>query len=418
MVKYISVLDLGTSGVRMLVAKVADNGANHIIAKASASCRGIKKGKIENATEVTEAIRKSVRRIKEQTDITVKSTYVSMFGAYVECVKNTASIETGEGGIVTAFDVARLLDKAESVDLRDDEYLLGAVPVNFYNGNNVPLDVPVGSETAVIRADAQVFIGQMDFVEQITSCIKAADLEADGFIPLPVAMRDLIPEGENENGSTLLIDIGGSVTEYALYFQKGIYLSGSICLGGENITSDIAQVLNIKREEAETIKREYQIADIGLVTNDIDIAVFSLTANKQELVKVSKVVEIMQARIEDILSSVAGELDAEEVATDLIDRVILMGDGITGFSGLETVVEKVMGTKLDSVDFTRYTGMKELYTYSSGMIMYVSEMLPFGMNQSRIEKPAVPQEKTGNSDKGTFSTIKEKFSQFLEKIRD
>ncbi len=417
--KYIAVLDLGTTGIRVLVAKITESGATHIIAKASVACRGVRKFRIENGTEITEAVGKVIRRIREQTDIVVKSVYVSLFGSYVGYIKNTATIDIdGEDGTVTGLHIATLLDKAESVELYENEFLVGAVPMRYVVDNTIPVAAPLGMQAQSLRVDAQVLTADLHFVEEISACIKSAGLEIDGFIPLSVAMQGLLPENQADAQSTLLIDVGGSETEFCVYFKKTVYYASAIPVGGDNITSDVAQVLNVRREEAEGLKRDYAIADVALVNNNVDVAVFSLSTNQQELIKVHDIVAIMQARIEDLLTIIKGKLESEDIQTDLIDRVIFTGDGIMSFSGLDEVCHRILGTKQANMDFSRYTGMKSIYTYASGMVMYVSSMLPYGMKQSAIEKLQVQQEPTKSEGKGVFNSLQGKLKDFVDRLRD
>lgn len=418
MMKYIAVLDLGTTGVRVLVAKITESGATHIIAKSSVPCRGVRKFRIENEVEITDAVRKVIRRIREQTDIIVKSVYVSLYGSYVGYIKNTASVDIdGEDGTVTGLHIATLLDKVESIELYENEFLVGAVPMRYLIDNKIPAASPLGMQAQSLRVDAQVLTADLNFVNEISDCIKAAGLDIDGFIPLSVAMRGLLPESDGEQ-STLLIDVGGTETEFCVYFKKTVYYASAIPVGGDNITADVAQVLNIRREEAESLKRDYCIADTELVTNNVDVAIFSLSSNQQELIKAQNIVEIMQARIEDILTIIKNKLESEDIQTDLIDRVIFTGDGIMGFSGLNEVCKRILGTNQTNIDFSRYTGMKSIYTYASGMVMYVSSMLPYGMKQSAIEKIQAQAEPEKPAGKGKFTSLQGKFKDFIERLRD
>ena len=102
MVKYVAALDIGTTGLRMLVGKITDSGSTHIIAKSAVSCKSVRKFQITDEQELIAAIRKLLKKIEEQTDIIVKSTYVSIQSAYVGYVRNTAVINTEEDGVITA----------------------------------------------------------------------------------------------------------------------------------------------------------------------------------------------------------------------------------------------------------------------------------------------------------------------------
>lgn len=428
--EYIAVMDIGTTGVRLLVAKVGTNGKPHIVARDYSVCHGIRKFKIENSAEVTESIRKVVKRIQEKTSIIVRSAYVSISGAHVKYVRNVDSVdiqpvyvENGdygpgtEQGVVTGHDVAMLLDKVEGTELYDNEYLLGAVPVKFILDGGLQTSSPIGLKASNLRVDAQLLIAENTYVESISQCVTAAGLEIDGFIPLSIAVRALLTACPDPDASTLFIDMGGFATEFCVFYKGNIYYASALPVGGGTITGDIAQVLNVRREEAELLKCDYQIADVSLVTNDVDVAIGSLADGKSRVVKCSEIVGIMQARIEDIFGIIKERLDIDEIDTSFIDRVVLSGDGIVGFSGLDKICERVFRTRLADIDFTRNTAMKAIFTYTSGMIMYIASMLPYGMKRSdidRIQPETVPED----NKPGVFASVKEKFKNLMGKLRD
>ena len=67
--------------------------------------------------------------------------------------------------------------------------------------------------------------------------------------------------------------------------------TNSIPLGGDNITSDIALVLNITEEEADKLKRQYGLALKSFIDNDNDITLNTSTA-KNKIIKSSALIEI------------------------------------------------------------------------------------------------------------------------------
>ncbi len=429
--EYIAVMDIGTTGVRLLVAKVGTNGKPHIVARDYTVCHGIRKFKIENSAEVTESIRKVLKRIREKTEIVVRSAYISISGAHVKYVRNVDSVniepvymqdgEYGggtEAGTVTGNDVAALLDKVEGTELYDNEYLLGAVPMKFTLDDGLQTNSPIGLKASNLRVDAQLLIAETTYVEAISACVRAAGLEIDGFIPLSVAVRALLTACPDPDASTLFIDMGGYATEFCVFYKGSIYYASALPVGGGTVTGDVAQILNVRREEAEMLKCDYQIADVSLVTNDVDVAIGSLADGKPRVVKCSEIVGIMQARIEDIFGIIRERLDIDEIDTSFIDRVVLSGDGIVGFSGLDLICERVFRTKLSDIDFTRNTAMKAIFTYTSGMIMYIASMLPYGMKRSDIERIQPEETAEQNSGNGVIGTIKDKFRSFINKLRD
>ncbi len=418
MVKYVAALDIGTTGIRMLVGKITDSGSTHIIAKSTVPCKGVRKFQIEDEQELVTAIRKLLKKIEEQTDIVVRSTYVSIQGAFVGSVRNTAVIDTEEDGIVTAAVIADLLDKTSDIELYEDEHLIDVIPLKYIIDDKTATTDPYGVEAEVLRVEADIVTANEEAVAQITKCVNEAGLEVDGFVPFSAAMMGLLPDYEQENGSTLLIDVGGSNTEFSVYFKNFPFFSSSIPVGGEHITNDVAAVLQISPEEAETIKRDYAIATADLVTNNVDVAVFDTEKGMQELVKIKNIVEIMEARIVGILNIIADRLEKEDICPEKIERVIFSGDGLASFNGLDLLCEEIFNSHYMSVDFSRITGMKGCYTYASGMVMYISGLLPLGRIDSRIEKKSFLSEPQPEQSSGILSEAKEKVKGWIARFRE
>ncbi len=62
-----------------------------------------------------------------------------------------------------------------------------------------------------------------------------------------------LSEDERELG-TMIIDFGGGTTSFAIYSEDKLSYVGSIRMGGQNITRDIAKMLSIPTNDAERLK--------------------------------------------------------------------------------------------------------------------------------------------------------------------
>lgn len=77
----------------------------------------------------------------------------------------------------------------------------------------------------------------------------------------------------------MLLDIGAGNTEIGVFDGQSFVYTNTIPLGGDNITNDIALVLNISEEEAERLKKQYGLALKSFIDNDNEIL---LTTCKDE----------------------------------------------------------------------------------------------------------------------------------------
>ena len=96
---------------------------------------------------------------------------------------------------------------------------------------------------------------------------------------------------------------------------------------------------------------------------------------------------------------------------------------MTSFNGLDTLCEEIFETKYIKVDFSRATGMKSCYTYSGGMVMYISKLLPLGRVDSKIEKrnfAAEQQKEQGGAQVvlDALSGAKDKVKGFIARFRE
>ena len=98
----------------------------------------------------------------------------------------------------------------------------------------------------------------------------------------------------------VLIDVGGSITNVSVYKNEKVVFNDSIPVGGAHITNDISIGLRISLDEAEKLKREYELALTSLIKNDYEITINDINENKKREIKVSQVIEIIEARVHEI----------------------------------------------------------------------------------------------------------------------
>lgn len=422
MSKQVAVIDIGTSGIRILAAKINDTGIPHIIAKSAVACNAIKRYEIEDENGLTESISSALKKIKDQTGIIIKSAYINISANNLKFVNNSDVISIpDEEGEITAKHVGQVLDKTASVEVYEDEKLVDIIPLKFWIDEEKNEPDPIGLYAEKLRVDAKVVLGKKEYIDQITKCVNNAGVNVDGYVPFSVSMIMLLPETDDNINSRMLIDVGGQVTEYVIYYRGKPFSVGTIPVGGDSITNDLAQVFKISLNEAESIKKDYPLASLDVLSNNIDVAVFSLESGTQEILKVAEIVEVMQARIEYIFELIRDKLEEEDIETNLIDQVILTGDGISKFKGVDKVCQNILESPLSLVDFSRLTGMKSIYTLTSGILMYISSQLPLGRKQSVLEREFMSEENnTINKmkDKSIIVKFLEKFKEMIASFRE
>lgn len=385
----------------MLVGRIGENGTPKIIAKADAVCRGgVKRVNDYDRGGLPDAIANVVDAIKAKTGLEVRSAYVSLRNDNAACVNSTGQIGLGsESAGVTGMDVGELLNEASAIDFQNEERLIDVIPLAFYADGKLLKESPEGVSCRTLSVDANIVVAKSAFLEKLEHIMKDVGLEVDGYIPEFFAARQVLPSAYFNRSDmpacrTLVADVGGEFTEYTVYYGGIPFAFGVVNAGGASISKDLSIVLNISQNEAERLKLDYPIAASVSPGSDVEVAVFPLEKGEKEMVSVSYVVEIMQARIREIAENVLAAAKADMSALGMpqpgIDRVIMIGDGIARFSGAASALEPVLsGMEVDVINIGKDIGMKNTYSIATGMLLYISSKLKYGRKPSKILREAV-----------------------------
>ena len=130
----------------------------------------------------------------------------------------------------------------------------------------------------------------------------------------------------------MLLDIGAGNIDIGVFEGQTFIYTNSIPVGGDNITNDIALVLNISEEEADKLKRQYGLALKSFIDNDNDIILNTCKdTTKNKIIKSSELIEIIEARIEEMFSIINKDITNQGIKQK-INNVILTGQGIVNIN--------------------------------------------------------------------------------------
>ena len=366
-------IDIGTSKVCTVVGEVNNFGQIEIISNTSYKCSGLKKGKIINEEDITLSIAKTIQDAEDETNLKINSAYVTIPGKYVTIVQNTITKEVKDkySGI-SVRDVQSAIMQVKDIDIPDGETLIDIVPdkITLDNGNVVA--DPVGNLSSSFTISAQVILAQKDFVRQLNSIFKKAGLEIDGIVPITLAERNLVLDKHELNDNIMILDIGAGNTEIGVFEGSSFVYTNSIPVGGNNITNDIALVLNITEEEADKLKRQYGLALKSYIDNDNDIILnTSKDDNKNRIIKSSELIEIIEARIEEMFSIVNKDITNQGIKSK-INNVVLTGQGIVNISKSDVAGKINLNIPVKISTGRAISTVKPTYRTSYALVRYIA----------------------------------------------
>ena len=294
-------VDIGTTKVSTVVGEVNNFGQIEIISNTSYKCSGLKKGKIINEDEISLSLAKTIKDAEDETNLKINSAYVTIPGKYATIVQNSITKEVKDkySGI-SLRDVQSAMIQVKDIDIPDGKTLIDIVPDKITLENGTIVADPVGNLSSSFTISAQVILAEKDYVRQLNTIFKRAGLEIDGIVPITLAERNLILDNNELHDNIMLLDIGAGNTDIGVFEGSSFIYTNSIPLGGDNITHDIALVLNITEEEADKLKRQYGLALRSYIDVDKDNDIILNTCkdeSKSKIIKSSELIEIIEARI-------------------------------------------------------------------------------------------------------------------------
>lgn len=397
-------IDIGTSKVSLIIGEVNNFNQVEILCSTNQACNGIKKGKIINEEEVIDAIIRVVEDAELDTNLKINSAYVTIHGKYVTIVQNSVIKEIKEkyAGI-TVKDVSSAIMQAKDIDVPEGMSIIDVVADKFVLEDGKAVSDPVGNFSSRFTLKAQVILADKEYIRQLVGIFKKAELEIDGLVPITLAERNLVLDTHELTDNVMILDMGAGNTDIGVFEGSEFIYTNTIPLGGDNITNDIALVLNISHEEADKLKKQYGLALKSYIDNDNEIL---LTTCKEEqsnkMIKSSELIEIIEARIEEIFTLVNKDITMQGVKSR-INNVILTGQGITNISKSDVAGKVVLNIPVKTSTGRGISTVRPGYRTVYALVRYIASR-QFAKNVS------------SNIDVTTEKN--NVFKEILEKVKD
>lgn len=398
-------IDIGTSKVSLVVGEVNNFNQIEVIYNTTHKCNGIKKTKIIDEDEIALSISKVIEEAQKETELKINSSYVTIPGKHVTIVQNSIVKEAKDkyAGI-SVKDVSSGIMQVKDVEIPEGKVMIDIVLDKFILEDGKIVADPVGNLSSNFTLDAQVILAEKDYIKQLTTIFKKAGLEIDGFVPITLAERNLMLDNNELTDNVMLLDIGAGNTEIGIFEANGIIYTNTIPLGGRNVTSDIALVLNISEEEAEKLKRQYGLAMKSYIDNDNEIILNTYRGDsKTRAIKSSELIEIIEARIEEIFSLVNKDIAGQGIKQK-INNVIITGQGIANINKSDVAGKVILNIPVKIATGRLISTVRAEYRTAYSLVRYIA---------ARPYAKSVSSSIDSNSKENILQTIFERIKEFF-----
>lgn len=370
-------LDIGVSKVSCVIGQVNKFNEIEVIGYGLSNNAGIKRGQIIDPNRVAKSIKEAISYAEQISELAVNSAYVNIKGMNVRIEKIIveSEVEKPNDGM-SIRDINNLFSKIQiSTKLDKNEQIIDILPYEYIVNGRAYKEEPIGAFCKTFSLEAEVVIAKGEYIAGIQKALKLAGIALDGLILETLATSNIVLMPEEKDMGVLLIDIGGGHTDISVYKKSKIEFYDTIPVGGDHITNDIALTFDITTDEAEKLKRQYNLAIMAMITNDHDVKLNTKsTLNQENIIKCSDIVQVIEARVKEIYQIVKKML-ADNKLTGKVECMVLTGQGISNIVGSEELA--MLTLKLNQVRICSpklINIIKPQHTTVFGMVRYISSL--------------------------------------------
>ncbi len=377
-------LDIGTTKICTVVAEVAD-GQIHIIGLGTHPSKGLRKGVVINIDSTVASIKKAVEEAELMAGVHLTSVYAGIAGGHIKGI-NSHGVIAVKNKEITPSDVKRVIDAASAVAIPMDREVIHIIPQEFIVDDQDGIRDPVGMSGVRLEGRVHIVTGAITSAQNIIKCANRAGLDVDDIVLEQLGSSEAVLTPEEKELGVAIIDIGGGTTDLVIFSNGSIKHTAVFSLAGSHITNDISLGLRTPLEEAEKIKIRYGCALTSLVRKDETIEVPSVGGRKPRALSRFNLAEIIEPRVEEILSLVHHEIARTGFGNLLASGIILTG-GSALLEGVVDLAEQIFNVPVRRGVPTGISGLVDLvnspmYATGVGLVLYGSR----NMAQSRFKK--------------------------------
>lgn len=371
-------LDIGASKVSCVIGQVNKFNEIEVIGHGMSKNANIKKGKILDLQSTAKSIMRAIQSAEEVSEVSVNSAYVNIKGMNVRIEKMVieSDVEKPDDGM-TINDIYEAYTKIQiATKVEPGEQIIDIIPNQYELNGRIYKEEPIGAFCKTFKIEVEVVIAEGEYIEQVQKCLNMAGLKLDGLILETLATANIVLMPEEKQIGVILIDIGAAHTDISVYKDSKLEFYTTLPVGGDHITNDIALTLGITEEEAEKLKKQYNLAIKAMITNDHDIKLNTkqVADEKDSIVRCSDIVSIIEARVKEVFQIIK-KISIDNGLTNKFDCVVLTGQGICNIIGAEELAMLMLKRKQVRVCSPKLINIiKPQHTTVYGMVRYIATL--------------------------------------------
>ena len=338
--RYAVGLDAGSSRIRCVICVMEDGSIRHI-GHAEGISAGWVKGRLNDQPAATEAIRATMHEAERRAQVSVEGAVVGVGGGAVDGCNSRGLYEFGRPREIDTGDLNYAVELASKLRLNEDRLVLQVAPQDFTVDGRAGFRNPRGMMCSRLEAHVHVLTAAVQDHNTLVHAVHQAHLAVEETLFEPTAAAYAAVLQDERTRGVAIVDIGAQSTEIAVYEGESLLRASSLAVSGDHFTRDVAIGLTVSYEDAESLKREYGCAILGLTADSSLIEVPAGEGRAPREAPRKMLNEILEARAEEMFLYVRNEIAKVGMEQALLEGIVLTGGGAL-LNGMCDMAERVV----------------------------------------------------------------------------
>jgi cell division protein FtsA len=306
-----------------VVGEVFQDGVD-IIGVGTSPSLGMRKGVVVNIESTVASIRKSVKVAEDIAGCDLESVYVGIAGNHIKGFNSPGILAINNREIKQA-DVQEVITAAQTVKISENQRVIHVLPQEYMVDDHTGIQNPLGMTGVRLVTNVHIVTADIGAVHNLVTCCNKAGLEVADMVLESIASAKAVLTQDEMDLGVVLVDIGGGTTDIAVFYEGTIRHTCELGLGGHNLTNDLSVGLRTPLAEAERLKEDYGSALSAVIKSNHVVDVPSVGDREPRRVTQKVLVDIIEARMVEILEMVNRELVVSGQKNRINAGIVLTG---------------------------------------------------------------------------------------------
>ena len=333
-----AVIDIGTSKITSIVARLGAEGELKPLGMGSAPSLGVQQGIIDDFSEVTDGVRASLDEcMRYMGRNPMGNVYAVVNGEHLTGSNSSAGSNSAEGPAngaepmaVTEQHLRSLISGAAGAlpKQADDktQQTLHVIPMRYRLDGVDGVRNPAGLHTNELQLEAHVVRGMSVPLSNTVKALQTCKVPVEGLVSHPLASAEGVLTADEREMGVAAVDVGAGTIKVAVYRGGTPYYSSVIAMGSNQLTRDLAVSLRVPYQMAEELKIEHGHALPDDLPPTDEVVLPATQMHPKRMMSRRELCEPLYLRCLQMLKLIHAELWKAEL-TELPGGIVLTGGG-------------------------------------------------------------------------------------------